>query len=44
LTPPSVQSKVSESFMLSKMPRKYFSDIQGQGANPFTIEDNYGKI
>lgn len=46
--PPSVQSKVSESFMLSKMPRKYFSDIQGQGqghgANPFTIEDNYGKI
>lgn len=41
---PSVQSKVSESFMLSKMPRKYFSDIQGQGANPFTIEDNYGKI
>jgi len=41
---PSVQSKVSESFMLSKMPRKYFSDIQGQGANPFTMEDNYGKI
>jgi hypothetical protein len=46
--PPSVQSKVSESFMLSKMPRKYFSDIQGQiqgqSANPFTMEDNYGKI
>jgi hypothetical protein len=48
--PPSVQSKVSESFMLSKMPRKYFSNIQGQGqgqgqgANPFTMEDNYGKI
>jgi hypothetical protein len=48
--PPSVQSKVSESFMLSKMPRKYFSDIQGQGqgqgqgTNPFTMEDNYGKI
>jgi hypothetical protein len=42
--PPSVQSKVSESFMLSKMPRKYFSDMQGQGANPFTMEDNYGKI
>lgn len=41
---PSVQSKVSESFMLSKMPRKYFSDIQGQDANPFTMEDNYGKI
>jgi hypothetical protein len=43
-SPPSVQSKISESFMLSKMPRKYFSDIQGQGANPFTMEDNYGKI
>ena len=42
--PPSVQSKVSESFMLSKMPRKYFSDIQVQGTNPFTMEDNYGKI
>lgn len=46
--PPSVQSKVSESFMLSKVPRKYFSDggIQGQmkGAIPFTIEDNYGKL
>jgi hypothetical protein len=45
--PPSVQSKISESFMLSKVPRKYFSDLQGgggQGADPFTIEDNYGKI
>lgn len=42
--PPSVQSKVSESFMLSKMPRNYFSDIQVQGTNPFTMEDNYGKI
>ena len=42
---PSIQSKVSESFMLSKMPRKYFSDIQGGGgANPFSVEDNYGKI
>jgi hypothetical protein len=41
--PPSVQSKVSESFMLSTVPRKYFS--QGmQGATPFTMEDNYGKI
>lgn len=41
--PPSVQSKVSESFMLSKVPRKYFS--QGmQGATPFTMEDNYGKL
>ena len=42
--PPSVQSKVSESFMLSKVPRKYFSEGQMQGANPFTVEDNYGKI
>jgi hypothetical protein len=42
--PPSVQSKVSESFMLSKIPRKYFSDIQGQSAIPFIMEDNYGKI
>jgi hypothetical protein len=41
---PSIQSKVSESFMLSKMPRKYFSDVQGGGANPFLVEDNYGKI
>lgn len=41
---PSVQSKVSESFMLSKVPRKYFSEGQVQGANPFTVEDNYGKI
>ena len=41
--PPSVQSKVSESFMLSRVPQKYFS--QGmQGATPFTMEDNYGKI
>jgi hypothetical protein len=43
--PPSVQSKVSESFMLSKVPRKYFSERgQGQGVNPFTMEDNYGNI
>jgi hypothetical protein len=43
ILPPSVQSKVSESFMLSKVPRKYFS--QGmQGATPFTMEDNYGKL
>ena len=45
---PSVQSKISESFMLTKVPRNYFSDVQGgsqgQGANPFIIEDNYGKI
>jgi len=41
---PSVQSKVSESFMLSKVPRKYFSQGQIQGAPPFTMEDNYGKI
>jgi hypothetical protein len=31
--------------MLSKVPRKYFSEGGGgAGANPFTIEDNYGKI
>ena len=42
--PPSVQSKVSESFMLSRVPQKYFSEGGGAGANPFTIEDNYGKI
>jgi hypothetical protein len=41
--PPSVQSKVSESFMLSRVPQKYFSDGM-QGATPFTMEDNYGKI
>jgi len=41
--PPSVHSKVSESFMLSKVPRKYFSQ-GGQGATPFTMEDNYGKL
>lgn len=45
---PSVQSKISESFMLTKVPRNYFSDVQGgsqgQGANPFIVEDNYGKL
>lgn len=43
---PSVQSKISESFMLSKVPKKYFSEIQEQhaSASPFTMEDNYGKI
>ena len=40
--PPSVQSKLSESFMLSKVPRKYFSEHTF--ATPFTIEDNYAKI
>jgi len=34
--------------MLTKVPRNYFSDVQGgsqgQGVNPFIIEDNYGKI
>lgn len=39
---PSVQSKISESFMLSKVPKKYFSEHTL--AAPFTIEDNYGKI
>jgi hypothetical protein len=42
--PPSVQSKVSESFMLSKVPQKYFSQGMQGGATPFTMEDNYGKI
>lgn len=46
--PPSVQSKISESFMLSKVPRKYFSEpkgqCQGQDLLPFRMEDNYGKI
>ena len=43
-------SKVSESFMLSKVHKKYFSEPepkgqgQGQGLLPFTMEDNYGKI
>ena len=41
-TPPSVQSKISESFMLSKVPKKYFSEHTF--ATPFTMEDNYGKI
>lgn len=40
--PPSVQSKISESFMLSKVPKKYFSEHTF--ATPFTVEDNYGKI
>jgi hypothetical protein len=39
---PSVQSKVSESFMLSKVPKKYFSEHTF--ATPFTMEDNYGRI
>ena len=45
-------SKVSESFMLSKVHKKYFSEPepkgqgqgQGQGLLPFIMEDNYGKI
>lgn len=41
-------SKVSESFMLSKVHKKYFSEPeprgQGQGLLPFRMEDNYGKI
>lgn len=39
---PSVQSKVYESFMLSKAPKKYFSE-KAFGV-PFAMEDNYGKI
>ena len=46
--PPSVQSKISESFMLSLMPKNYFSkndnDNNNKGIKAFDIEDNYGKI
>ena len=45
---PSVQSKISESFMLSLMPKNYFSkndnDNNNKGIKAFDIEDNYGKI
>jgi len=49
-TPPSVQSKISESFMLSLMPKNYFSkndndnNNNNKGIKAFDIEDNYGKI
>jgi len=46
--PPSVQSNISESFMLSLMPKNYFSkndnDNNNKGIKAFNIEDNYGKI
>jgi len=34
----------TESFMLSKVHKKYFSEPTGQGLTPFTMEHNYGKI
>ena len=40
-------SKISESFMLSKVDKKYFSknnDNNSKGISAFNIEDNYGKI
>lgn len=37
-------TKVSESFMLSKVDKKYFSDPAGQGLSPYTMEHNYGMI
>ena len=46
--PPSVQSKISESFMLSLMPKNYFSkndnNNNNKGIKAFDVEDNYGKI
>ena len=44
--PPSVQSKISESFMLSLMPKNYFSknDNNNKGIKAFDVEDNYGII
>ena len=45
VTPPSVQSKISESFMLSLMPKNYFSkNDNNKGIKAFDVEDNYGKI
>ena len=44
-TPPSVQSKISESFMLSKVNKNYFSkNDNNNGIKAFDVEDNYGKI
>ena len=46
VTPPSVQSKISESFMLSKVHKNYFSknDNNNKGIYAFVPEDNYGII
>ena len=42
---PSVQSKISESFMLSKVNKNYFSkNDNNKGIKAFDVEDNYGKI
>jgi hypothetical protein len=50
-TAPSVQSNISESFMLSKVSKKYFSEPimndnnnNNKGINAFVIEDSYGRI
>jgi len=45
-TTPSGQSKISESFMLSLMPKNYFSknDNDNKGIKAFVLEDNYGTI
>jgi hypothetical protein len=46
-TTPSGQSKISESFMLSLMPKNYFSkndNNNNKGIKAFVPEDNYGKI
>ena len=45
-TTPSGQSKISESFMLSLMPKNYFSknDNDNKGIKAFVLEDNYGKL
>jgi hypothetical protein len=44
-TTPSGQSKISESFMLSLMPKNYFSkNDNNKGIKAFVPEDNYGTI
>jgi hypothetical protein len=45
-TTPSGQSKISESFMLSLMPKNYFSknDNDNKGIKAFVPENNYGTI
>jgi hypothetical protein len=50
-TAPSVQSNISESFMLSRVSKKYFSEPimndnnnNNKGINAFVIEDSYGRI
>ena len=44
-TQQSGQSKISESFMLSLMPKNYFSkNDNNNGIKAFVLEDNYGTI